>query len=170
MAWKKVCLRIEVGNLGIRNVVSFNQALLRKWLWRYGHEVTHLWKTVISTKYGEDQEGWSTKVCKGTHGCGLWRSIHEGWDNFSKHLSFIVGDGTHIHFWHDKWIGDNILKSLYLELYMCSADKKACNSKILWLSEGENVRVWDWDFIGSFEIGSLLHLILFLHLSNLTFP
>ena len=49
----KMCLPVEMGGLGIRSVVSFNQALLGKWLWRYGYEVTHLWWQVISTKYGE---------------------------------------------------------------------------------------------------------------------
>ena len=66
VAWENVCSPIVVGGLGTRNVVSFNQALLRKWLWRiwrYGHEVNHLWRRVISTKYGEDQGEWSTKVC-----------------------------------------------------------------------------------------------------------
>ena len=72
VAWYKVCSPIEMGGLGIRNVVSFNQALLGTWLWRYGHEVTHLWQRVISTKYGEGQGGWSTKICRRTHGCGLW--------------------------------------------------------------------------------------------------
>ena len=73
MAWDKVCSPIEMGGLGIRNLESFNQALFGKWLWRYGHEVTHLWQRVISTKYGEGQGGWSTKVCRRTRGCGLWR-------------------------------------------------------------------------------------------------
>ena len=66
------------GWYGIKSVMSFNQALLGKWLWRFGHEVSHLWRRVISTKYGEGQGGWCTKVCRKTHGCGLWRSIMKG--------------------------------------------------------------------------------------------
>ena len=32
VAWEKVCLLRELGGLGIRNLASFNQALLGKWL------------------------------------------------------------------------------------------------------------------------------------------
>ena len=78
VAWENVCLPVKMGGLGIRSVVSFNQVLLGKWLWRFGHEVSHLWLRVISTKYGEGQGGWCTKVCRRTHGCGLWRSIMKG--------------------------------------------------------------------------------------------
>ena len=35
VAWDKVCLPLELGELGIQKLVSFNQDLLRKWLWRY---------------------------------------------------------------------------------------------------------------------------------------
>ena len=55
--WDKVCLPVKLSGLGIRSVALFNQALLGKWLWRYRHEVTHLWQRVISTKYGEAQGG-----------------------------------------------------------------------------------------------------------------
>ena len=91
-------LPVEMGDLGTRSVVPFNQALLEKWLWRYGHEVTHLWRQVIFTKYGEGQGGWSTNVCRRTHGCSQWRSINKRWEIFSKHLSFVMGEGTRIAF------------------------------------------------------------------------
>ena len=32
VAWEKVCLLRELGGLGIRNLASFNKALLGKWL------------------------------------------------------------------------------------------------------------------------------------------
>ncbi|KAL4599613.1 hypothetical protein ACB092_11G138700 [Castanea dentata] len=118
MAWDKVCLPVEMGGLGLRKVVPFNQALLGKWLWRYGHEDTHLWRRVISTKYGEDQGGWRTRDCRRSHGCGLRRSFNEG-------------EGTRIRFWHDRWIGDVTLKVLYPELYVCLAVKDACISEVL---------------------------------------
>ena len=100
-----MCLLVELGGLGIRSVASFNQALLGKRLWRFGYEVTHLLRRVIFAKYDEGQGGWCMKVCRRTHGCGLWRSIQEGWESFSKHLSFVVGVGTHIRFWHDRFWG-----------------------------------------------------------------
>ena len=151
VVWDKVCSLIERGSLGIRSVVSFNQALLGNWQWRFGHEATHLWRRVISTKYGEVQRGWCTKVCKRAHECGLWRSINEGCESFSKHLSFAVGDGTRIYFWHDRWIGENSLKDCYPELYACLAIKDACISEVLWAPEGDTVRVWNLSFYRAFE-------------------
>ena len=86
----------------------FNQALLGKWLWRFGQEGTHLWWRVVATKYGEGQGGWNTKVYRRAHGCGLWCGINEGWESFSKHLALVVGDGSRILFLHDKWVMDNL--------------------------------------------------------------
>ena len=90
-------------------------------------------------------------MCRRTHGCGLWRSIHDGWESFSKHLSFVAGDGTRICFWHDRWIGDNTLKDLYPKLYVCSTAKDACISKVLWILKGGTFRVWDLRFYRAFE-------------------
>ena len=131
VAWEKVCSPLEMGGLGVRKLVHFNQALLGKLLWRFGQEGTHLWRRVIATKYGERQGGWNTKDCRKAHGCGLWRGINDGWEKFSTHLALVVGDGSRILFWHDRWVGDTSLKMLYLQLYACSNDKEACISDLL---------------------------------------
>ena len=46
---------------------------------------------------------------------------------------------------------DNILKDLYLDLFVCSAAKDACISEVLWIPEGGTVRVWDLRFYRAFE-------------------
>ena len=54
-------------------------------------------------------------------------------------------------FWHDRWIGDNTLKDLYPELYVCLADKDACISEVLWIPKGGTIRIWDLRFYRAFE-------------------
>ena len=78
VAWEKVCLPLEMGGLGIRSVVPFNQALLEKWLWRYGHEVTHLWRQVISTKYGEVKGDGKLMVVGGLMGVAYGEALMKG--------------------------------------------------------------------------------------------
>jgi hypothetical protein len=50
--WDKVCSSIFEVGLGIRNLRTFNQALLGKWLWRYGYERDAWWRVVVDSKYG----------------------------------------------------------------------------------------------------------------------
>ena len=69
----------------------------------------------------------------------------------SKHLSFEMGEGTRIRFWHDRQIGDNTLKDFYSELYVCSAAMDASISEVSWILEGDTFRVWDLRFYRVFE-------------------
>ena len=49
--WAVVCTPVSSGGLGIRKVRLFNEALLEKWLWRFGLEKDALWRRVIEVKY-----------------------------------------------------------------------------------------------------------------------
>ena len=164
VAWEKVCSPLEMGGLGVRKLGHFNQALLGKWLWRFGQEGTRLWQRVIATKYGKGQGGWTTKDCRRAQGCGLWRGINVGWEWFSKHLAFMVGDGSRIRFWHDRWVGDISLKILYPWLYTCSSDKEACISDLLDHQEDGSSRCWNVRFFRNFHEREFEAAFLFLDL------
>ena len=125
VAWEKVFWLVEVGGLGIQRIRLFNQALLRKWLWHFGNEVTHLWLQVIATKYGETSGGWCTRVVKGTHGCGVWKNIRKGAESFFGHVVSVAGEGIRIRFWYDPWSGPSSLKDLYPDLFAYAVVKKS---------------------------------------------
>ena len=92
VAWEKVCLPHELGGLGIRNLAFFNQALLGKWLWRYGHEITHLWRRVIAMKYEEGKGVGALEFAEGLMVVVYGGVLMKG----GKVLSFVVGDGSRI--------------------------------------------------------------------------
>jgi len=115
--WHRVCTPIKAGGLGVRNVINFNQALLGKWIWRFSQEHNALWRSVIEVKYGSVRGGWCSLPVTGPYGVNVGKFIRRGWDNVAKYLRFEVGDGSHIHFWHDLWCGDKPLKLCYPALY-----------------------------------------------------
>ena len=54
VGWDKVCAPKANGGLGVRKIITFNKALLGKWLWRFGVEETRLWRRVVALKFGEE--------------------------------------------------------------------------------------------------------------------
>ena len=46
-------------------------------------------------------------------------------------------------FWHDKWIGDNSLKTLYRQLFLCSTNKEAFISNVLSPPVVGNDKAWN---------------------------
>ena len=69
--WSHVCQPLKMGGLGVRNLRLFNQALLGKWLWRYGNEENAFWRYLIFIKYGSSFGGWTTREVNGSYGSGL---------------------------------------------------------------------------------------------------
>ena len=80
--WATVHAPISSGGLEIRKIRLSNEALLGKWLWRFGIEKDALWRQVIEMKYGSVWGGWCTKSMNGLYGVGLWKNISQGWPFF----------------------------------------------------------------------------------------
>lgn len=52
--WETMCLPKDRGGLGIKDINSFNLALLGKWKWSLFQNHNELWAKVLDSKYG----GW----------------------------------------------------------------------------------------------------------------
>jgi hypothetical protein len=75
VSWSTICEPFCNGGLAIRNLRRFNQALLGKWLWRYGLERDALWRRVVEAKYRSLRGGWCSKEVRGSYGLSLWKTI-----------------------------------------------------------------------------------------------
>ena len=99
--WSKVCSPIQSGGLAIQNLRYFIEALLGKWLWRFGYEREALWRRVIRIKYGVEEGDWCSNFVPDSYGVSLWKTISSDWSTFSCYIQFQIRDGTRVKCWHD---------------------------------------------------------------------
>ena len=134
--WSQVCQPLKMGGLGVRNLRIFNQALMGKWLWRYGNEEDAFWSHLIFVKYGREVNG--------PYGISLWKHIRKGWGSFACHLHFEVGDDTKTKFWDDVWCGTCSLRNAFPELHRIARHKDAVVGDLIQFQNG--VVSWVLDF------------------------
>uniref|UniRef100_A0A2N9FB34 Alpha-N-acetylglucosaminidase tim-barrel domain-containing protein n=2 Tax=Fagus sylvatica TaxID=28930 RepID=A0A2N9FB34_FAGSY len=166
--WDTICSPIADGGLGVRKLVPFNRALLGKWLWRFGEEGDRLWKRVLIARYGAVCGGWSTGLVRGSHGCGLWKGIMQGWESFNAHLRYKVGIGDRVRLWHDQWCGDVTLKEAYPVLYECASNQAATIDEVVVRDNGR--MEWNVIFKRNFNDWELNDVVSFLNLIQSHLP
>ena len=76
--WDTLCSPISSGGLGIRKIRLFNEALLGKWLWRFGIEKDALWRQVIESKYGTLWGGLAFETCEWSLWCWIMEIYQSG--------------------------------------------------------------------------------------------
>jgi hypothetical protein len=100
---------------------------------------------VFALKYEIQRGGWCSEDARGFYGVSLWRYIRKNWGAFSNYISFKVGDGLRIRFWHDNWCGDSALKSSFPEFFALARNKEALVSK--YMDRSSPHTLWNFNFM-----------------------
>ncbi|RVW40408.1 putative ribonuclease H protein [Vitis vinifera] len=141
--WDVVCTEKRNGGLGLRRIATLNRALLGKWIWRFACERDNLWKQVISTKYGQEDYGWRAKKVSGAAGVGVWKEIMKESDWCWENLSFLVGKGSKIKFWKDRWCTNTPLSQCFNHLFVLAVHRDASIEEMWDHHSGQG----DWNLI-----------------------
>ncbi|CAN4127261.1 unnamed protein product [Withania somnifera] len=124
----KMTLPKHLGGLGIKNLDAHNKCLLMKWLRRFDMEEQVLWKDVVSAKHGI-QSHWYAKVSIAPFGVGPWKNIAKLWEEFSQHCNYQAGNGIHIKFLKNRWLGNITLENDYPNLFLISSNPNSTISQ-----------------------------------------
>ena len=136
VAWTRIELPKILGGLGVGNLAHRNLALMFKWLWRYFHEPSALWRAVISDKYGYPSSLTFMDLSIPPSG-GPWKQIckavltHPIAKTFgSQNIRKNVGCGNQTLFWHEIWVSDSPLKILFPRLFSNCVNPSATVSSL----------------------------------------
>jgi hypothetical protein len=114
---------------------------------------------VIDSKFGSLWGEWCFNEPLGTYGVGLRNYMRRGWEKFSSHAKFEMGDSFKVSFWHDLCCGNMALKGAFPDLFgiVCAKDVfvaahlKFSSASTQWnVSLVRSAHDWEVDVIASF--------------------
>ncbi|XP_009771107.1 uncharacterized protein LOC107812284 [Nicotiana tabacum] len=87
---------------------------------------------------------------------GLWKHIRSLRTDFLQKITYRVGNGSHVKFWEDKWIGNTTLREPYPRLYQIASRE---NSLVAHNREGN---IWNPLFRRNLQVWEINDLLLLL--------
>jgi hypothetical protein len=100
--WWKLCMPKGKGGMGLRDLQSFNLAMLAKQVWRLLCYPDSLCARVLRARYYPDGKLLNARMKSGSS--YTWQSILAGLKCFKLGYVWRVGDGRQIKIWEDNWI------------------------------------------------------------------
>ncbi|XP_071741317.1 uncharacterized protein [Rutidosis leptorrhynchoides] len=113
---EKVLASFDKGGLNIGSLKAFNIALVFKWWWRFLIKPNDLWTKMIKSIHGP--------VFLSVHSHStVWTSIVSVCSRITDTkllptdtFRMTIGDGCSVRFWHDLWVGNNLLSHRFNRL------------------------------------------------------
>ncbi|KAK1281627.1 hypothetical protein QJS10_CPB22g00124 [Acorus calamus] len=103
-----------------------NQALLSKWKWRFLESEDLLWARMVVGRFGYSRHQIDCFPQNRPRPSSIWTGIIQATRQFSEAVSWSVGDGRKILFWHDHWLCDAPLKDRFPSLFEASLNREDC--------------------------------------------
>lgn len=111
----------------MNNIEAFNLALMNKWRWNCVNDLNESWRPLLVYRYSDLRKLFKVNPYPrgGPKDSLWWRDLLLLEENFLNRQNLfhfavrpVLGDGSHIYFWHNMWPGNETLKDLLPSLFM----------------------------------------------------
>ncbi|CAN0898087.1 Putative ribonuclease H protein At1g65750 [Linum grandiflorum] len=134
-----------------------NEALLGKWLWRFGMEPEAWWRELIKVKFGMDRGSEWRSSCYGvTSGWSVWFWIWKESPSFWEFAFVDPGGGERVRFWNDIWVQGKHLVSEFPRITAAAQSPDAFITDLF--SVGDRVE-WNIDLSVTLRGGARVELL-----------
>ncbi|KAH1150639.1 hypothetical protein GYH30_044590 [Glycine max] len=142
--WNIVCLPKAKGGLGIKDLRTFNTALLGKWRWDLFYSQQEPWAKVLHSKYG----GWRAleEGSSGSKDSAWWKDLIKTQQlqrnlPLKRETIWKVGGRDKIKFWEDLWTNTDLsLRDKFPRLYQISCHQQQTIQQLGTITNSG----WEW--------------------------
>ncbi|GJX03941.1 hypothetical protein Tco_0189857 [Tanacetum coccineum] len=156
VAWSSICKPKDRGGMGLKNLQTWNYALLAKHVWNIATKKDSLWVKWVHSVKLRGKSIWDVK--EESNDSWGWKNLLEIRDQIKDKVIYKVGDGSKTSLWFDNWssIGPLFQYITHRDLY----DKRLSenitvrdmivNERWRWPQEClTTLFVWPWEEMGS---------------------
>lgn len=99
--WSELCQPLAHGGVGLLKLDSQNKSFMTKLAFQIHSQPDSLWVRILKGKYGAHDT-----LTFPRNSSAFWRQLGQLWHEASLHIKWHPGDGTHLCFWKDFWVGE----------------------------------------------------------------